>query len=138
MIPGVTSALAAPAAAGIPVTHRDLASSCTILSGHRVEDRSYDWDAPARSSSTLVVLMAASSADEVARRVLAAGRPADEPVAVVHAATTPAQDVQRADLGALAAREVAVTSPSVLVIGPVARLGDRCVEQVNAVVTQAG
>lgn len=122
VIPGVSSALAAPAAAGIPVTHRELAGAVTILSGHRVDGAGYDWDALARSASTLVVLMGASTAVEVARRLVAAGRPCDDPVAIVHGATTSNQRVERLELADLAAGQAAVTSPSVIVIGPVARL----------------
>lgn len=122
VVPGVSSALAAPAAAGIPVTHRELAGAVTILSGHRVDGAGYDWDALARSASTLVVLMGASTAVEVARRLVAAGRPCDDPVAIIHAATTAHQRVERLELADLAAGQAAVVSPSVIVIGPVARL----------------
>lgn len=121
VIPGISSALAAPALAGIPLTERGAAASFTVLTGHRVDDRDHDWEALARSSSTLVVLMGASTASEIARRLLGAGRPSGEPVAVVHAAGTPRMDVARLDLETLACDGCPLPAPSVIIIGDVAR-----------------
>jgi uroporphyrin-III C-methyltransferase len=120
VIPGVSSALAAPSAAGIPVTHRRVARSCTIVSGHLVDDDDYDWDALAAVPGTLVVLMAAASGRSVAHRLRAGGRPATEPVAVIHAATTDGQQVARMTLHDLARDGSPFGSPSVIVIGPTA------------------
>ena len=120
VVPGISSALAAPSAAGIPVTHRRLARACTIVSGHLVDDDEYDWAALARVPGTLVVLMAASTAAAVAQRLLAGGRVTDEPVAVVHAATTCHQRVARLTLADLARDGCPFGSPSVIVVGPTA------------------
>jgi uroporphyrin-III C-methyltransferase len=131
VVPGVSSALAAPAAAGIPVTHRGAANAVTIVSGHVLRD--YDWDDVARAPGTLVVLMAASTAADVAAALLRGGRRDDEPVAVVHAATTAAQRVARLTLAELARVGSPFPAPSVLVIGAVASLAtaDELAQLVN-------
>jgi uroporphyrin-III C-methyltransferase len=126
VIPGVSAALGAPALAGIPVTLRGEAASVTVVSGHRAADGSddgydgYDWDALARSASTIVVLMAASSAADVGRRLLGAGRPGSEPVAALHAAGTAASRTERLCLADLARRGCPFPAPTVLVVGAVA------------------
>lgn len=117
VVPGISSAMAAPAAIGVPVTHRGTANACTIISGHVLDD--YDWSALARLGGTIVVLMGASTAHAVAGRLLAAGRPADEPVAIVRSATTPRQHHVILRLGDLADPACRVESPSVIVIGRV-------------------
>ena len=121
VVPGLSSALAAPGLAGIPLTERGGAASFTVLSGHRVADADHDWGALARSASTLVVLMGASTARDVAARLLDGGCPTGEPVAVVHAAGTPAMRVGRLDLGGLAADGCPFPAPCVIVVGDVAR-----------------
>jgi uroporphyrinogen III methyltransferase / synthase len=122
VVPGVTSATAAPAAAGIPVTHRGTSTSFTVVTG-RVGDPAapgVDWDSLARAGGTLVVLMGMSERAVIAEAVLAAGRPASTPVAVVHWGTTDRQQVVRTTLGGLA--DVDLPSPSTIVIGAVAAL----------------
>src|SRR5205823_6701066 len=77
VVPGVTSAIAAPAYAGIPVTHRGIATSVTIVTGHEDPTKpasGTDWDALARAGGTLVVLMGAGNATEIARQLMAGGR----------------------------------------------------------------
>ena len=96
------------------------ANAVTIVSGHVLRD--YDWDAVARAPGTLVVLMAATTSAEVATALVRGGRPPDEPVAVVHAATTPTQRVARLSLDDLARLGCPFPAPSVLVIGAVASL----------------
>ncbi len=123
VVPGVSSAFAAPAAAGIPVTHRGLASSVTVVTGHVGEGSAterVDWDALGRAGGTLVVLMGMSGRGRIADELLASGRPADTPVAVVHWGTTARQRVVRSTLSELAA--VDLPAPAVIVIGPVAGL----------------
>ncbi len=119
VIPGVSAALAAPAAAGIPVTHRGVAASVAFVTGHRAQRDPVDLDALARSVDTLVVLMPADLEAIAARlsTVLAPNRPA----AIVSQATTPNQQVVRAPLGriAAAARAARVEAPSTLVVGDV-------------------
>lgn len=121
IVPGVSSALGGPALVGVPVTERGLAASFTVLSGHRIADADHDWDALARSASTIVVLMGASTASEVARALTDAGRPESDAVAVVHAAGTPDEQTARCTLADLAAAGCPFPSPCVIVIGAVAR-----------------
>jgi uroporphyrin-III C-methyltransferase len=118
VVPGVSSALAAPAAIGIAVTHRGIANACTIVSGHVLA--AYDWNALAQTPGTLVVLMAASTADGVAAKLIAAGRPSRQPVAVIHAATTSLQQSVVTTLEQLRLHGCPLPSPSVIVIGDVA------------------
>lgn len=121
VVPGVSSALAGPACAGVPVTHRGVSSVCTIVSGHGIDE--LDWAAIAAAPGTLVVLMAASTAATVAAALLAGGRAASEPVAVVHAASTPTQAVAWLDLETLATEGCPLPAPSVIVVGAVAASG---------------
>jgi uroporphyrin-III C-methyltransferase len=125
VVPGVSSALAAPALAGIPVTHRDLASHVTVVSGHRAGDEGQDWRAIAGAGGTIVVLMAASTSGAVARHLLDAGMHGGTPVAVVIEASHPAQRVLRGTLAELAARERPLAGPCVVVVGAVAALADQ-------------
>lgn len=122
VVPGVSSAFAAPAAAGIPVTHRGLATSVTVVTGRLGESapRGVDWEALARAGGSLVVLMGMSERAAIAKALMDGGRGADTPVAVVHWGTTTEQQVVRATLAELASVEL--PAPSVIVIGPVAAL----------------
>ncbi len=120
VIPGVSSALGAPALAGISLTDRRLASSFTVLTGHRCDESDHEWKAFAESGSTLVVLMAATTADAVAQRLLDHGRDPSEPVAFAHAAGTVEEQVARADLSETARRGCPFPSPTVMVVGAVA------------------
>ena len=123
LVPGVSSAFAGPAAAGIPVTHRGLATSVTVVTGH-VGDPSapggVDWSSLGRAGGTLVILMGMSERARIADELMASGRPATTPTAVVHWATTDRQQVVRTTLDGLVA--VDLPAPSVVVIGPVAAL----------------
>jgi uroporphyrin-III C-methyltransferase len=123
VVPGVTSAIAAPAAAGIPVTHRGLSTSVTVVTGH-VGDPSapggVDWEALGRAGGTLVVLMGMSERAVIAQALVDSGRHPDTPAAVVHWGTTAHQRVVRTTLAGLA--EVDLPAPSTIVIGPVAAL----------------
>ncbi len=142
VVPGVSSAIAAPAYAGIPVTHRGIASSVTVVTGH-VDDGggtpSVDWESLARAGGTLVVLMGMATRTEIARRLVSGGRPASTPVAVVSWGTTPAQQVVRTTLGELG--EVDLGPPSAIVVGGVAALdlswfGRRPLHGLSTVVTR--
>jgi uroporphyrin-III C-methyltransferase/precorrin-2 dehydrogenase/sirohydrochlorin ferrochelatase len=120
VVPGVTSAVAVPAAAGIPVTHRGLARQVTIASGHE----GLDWAALARLEGTLVLLMGVSTLGDAAAALIRHGKPADTPAAVVESGFT---DRQRTTTGTLAtiaglARERDVQPPAVVVIGDVVDL----------------
>lgn len=125
VVPGVTSAFAVPAAAGIPVTHRGLARSVTVLTGH--EDLGAErLEALVRLGGTLVVLMGVTRLAALADGLVAAGADPATPAAVVERGWSTEQRTTRADLsslaGACAARGVA--SPAVVVVGAVAALAD--------------
>jgi uroporphyrin-III C-methyltransferase len=126
VVPGITSAIAGPTAAGIPVTMRGHASGFTVVTGHEdpAADRHLDWDALARLGTTLVVLMGASRVAAIADRLLDAGMDPTTPVAAVQSATTVAQRTLRARLADLADPELdlSIDAPAVLVIGTVAGL----------------
>lgn len=129
VVPGVSAGMAAPAAAGIPLTHRGLASAVTFVTGHDEAGglpESIDWAALAHAGGTIAAFMALSRLDEIALRLLAAGRPAATPVAVVAEASLPGQAVLRTTLGActLAARRAGLATPALVVIGAVAALSD--------------
>jgi uroporphyrin-III C-methyltransferase len=121
VVPGITSAVAAPAAAGVPVTHRGVAAAFTVVTGHRrVGEPDVDWRSLARVGGTIVVLMGVSQRGAIAAELLAGGLTPSTPVAAIRSATTPDQVVARCSLDELAATPI--DSPAVLVIGPVAAL----------------
>jgi uroporphyrin-III C-methyltransferase len=121
VVPGITSAVAAPAAAGVPVTHRGVAASFTVVTGHRpASEPDIDWRALARVGGTVVVLMGVSQRAMIAAELIAGGLDPATPVAAVQSATTGDQITVRCRLDGLA--EAPVSSPAVLVIGAVAAL----------------
>ena len=120
VIPGISSSLAAPAAAGIPVTHRGLSSSVTIVNGHDADG--HDWDGLARSAGTLVFLMAVESLSEIVDRLLAHGRAPSEPAALIEWATTRRQRVLISSLAEIKRDAIGFRPPSVLVVGPTVAL----------------
>jgi len=125
IVPGVSSALAAPAAGGIPLTHRDLASSVTFVTGHeRDKGGRVHWEMLATGADTLVVLMGTSRLRSLAASIIAAGRAPSTPAAVVMAATLPEQRHVVATLAGIAdaARDARISSPAVLVVGEVVSL----------------
>jgi uroporphyrin-III C-methyltransferase len=115
VIPGVTSAFAVPAAAGIPVTHRGVSSSVTIVSGH-------DGHADVDPDGTLVILMGVAKLDSISRELIAAGRSPATPAALIQDGTTRHQRVVTGVLGDIARRAAlaGVRSPAIIVVGPVA------------------
>jgi uroporphyrin-III C-methyltransferase/precorrin-2 dehydrogenase/sirohydrochlorin ferrochelatase len=124
VVPGVSSAVSVPGAAGIPVTHRGVAHEFTVVSGHLApnDERSLvDWPALARLRGTLVVLMGVTHIAAIARELTAHGRSADTPVAMVQEGTLGEQRRIDATLGTVgeAAAEHAVRPPTVTVIGEV-------------------
>ncbi len=121
VVPGVSSAVAAPAVGGIPVTHRGVAPAYTVVTGQRRHgEPDIDWRSLAKVGGTIVVLMGVAHRDAIAAELIAGGLPGHTPVAAVHRATTDAQHVIRCDLDGLGAAPV--DSPAVIVIGPVAAL----------------
>jgi uroporphyrinogen III methyltransferase/synthase len=125
VVPGVTAGVAAPAYAGIPVTHREDASAVAFVAGHEDPSKdgsSIDWDALARFRGTLVLYMSVKRLPDVAARLIAGGRSADEPAAAVERGTTPAQRTVAATLADLpdAVAAAGIAPPAVMLIGPVA------------------
>jgi uroporphyrin-III C-methyltransferase/precorrin-2 dehydrogenase/sirohydrochlorin ferrochelatase len=124
VVPGVTSPIAAPALAGIPVTHRGVAHEFAVVSGHvppESPDSLVDWAALASLRGTLVIMMGLKNLPAIAARLIAEGRAADTPAAVVQEGSTEAQRVLRGTLGSIAAasREAGIRPPAVVVIGDV-------------------
>ncbi len=129
-IPGISSTIAGPAYAGIPLTHRSLASSVTLITGHENPDKPgsvHNWKALAASASTLVFVMGMKNLPDIAHNLVAAGLPADTPAALVHWGTTPRHRSLVSTLGELPEAAVAkgFTNPSVIVVGKVVSLHDR-------------
>jgi uroporphyrin-III C-methyltransferase len=122
IVPGITAGIAGPAYAGIPVTHRAANSAVTFLTGHNGGAGGHDWDAIAKGSPVIVLYMAAKHLSGIAERLMRSGRRADEPVAVISKATTPAQRVLESTLGELAGPTDAIDTPAIVVIGQVVRL----------------
>lgn len=121
VVPGVSSAIAAPAAAGIPVTHRGVAHSFAVVTASTAHGDEVDLASVARSADTLVLLMAAGRLEETCRSLIEAGRPQDEPAAIVQWATTSDQRHvvgTLADLPALALA-ASIGPPATLVVGEV-------------------
>ena len=127
VVPGVTSAIGGLAAAGIPVTHRGVAASFAVVTGHEdpaKPEQQVRWAQLATATDTLVVLMGVGRLDAIATALLAGGRPASTPAALVASASTARQRVVEAPLGAIAeaARAARVEPPALLVVGEVAAL----------------
>ena len=127
VVPGVTSAVAVPACAGIPVTHRGITQDFAVVSAHLDPSHpgaTVDWAALADGPGTLVLLMAVARLDEVARELIKRGRDASTPAAVICDGTTQRQQVVVSTLGQVAADAAAhgVGPPAVVVIGEVVRL----------------
>lgn len=123
VVPGLSSVTSAPTLAGIPVTHRGLTQSFTVLSGHLPPghpDSTVDWPTLARSGETLVLLMAVGNLERIAAFLLGGGRPPGTPVACIQHAGTPRQRVIHCSLSDLAGAEVPprIDNPAVVVIGP--------------------
>ncbi|MDN5916842.1 MAG: uroporphyrinogen-III C-methyltransferase [Pseudonocardia sp.] len=127
VVPGITSAFAAPAVAGVPVSHRGVAHEIVVVSGHVAPDdpRSLtDWEALGRMSGTVVLMMAVERIGVFAEVLVANGRPADTPVVIIQDGTTRIQRTVRATLetAGRVAKESEVNPPAIVVIGPVAGL----------------
>ena len=150
VVPGVTAGVAAPAYAGIPVTHRDAASGVAFVTGHEASGNrpegdslggmsqgddippgrpssAIDWSALARFPGTLVFYMGVRSLPTIAERLMAEGRPADEPVAVVERGTLPGQRTLLATLEDVAqrAQQDQIRAPAITLVGAVARLREQ-------------
>src|SRR5829696_3288837 len=127
VVPGVTAGVAAPAYAGIPVTHRDAASAVAFVTGHENPEKAesaLDWDALARFPGTLVLYMGIKNLSLIAERLTEAGRDPREPVAVVERGTHPGQRTLVDTLAGIGARVQGegVRPPAITLVGPVAGL----------------
>jgi uroporphyrinogen III methyltransferase/synthase len=125
VVPGVTAGFAAPAYAGIPLTHREDSSAVAFVTGHEDPDKAgsaLDWEALARFPGTLVIYMGVRRLGEIAERLIGAGRDAAEPAAAIERGTMPAQRVIEAKLGDLpvVAEASELRAPAVVVAGRVA------------------
>jgi uroporphyrin-III C-methyltransferase len=118
VVPGVSSALAAPVLAGIPLTYRGIARSFAIATGHGRDGMLQDWSAYSRVD-TLIILMGVGHRAEIARRLIASGRDAEQPVAFIERASTPTEHRVFATLRDVAAGTVEVEAPAVWVLGEV-------------------
>lgn len=126
VVPGVTAAIAAPAYAGIPVTHRGLSGVVAFATGHEADENpsAIDWDAVARGAGTLVLYMSVERLGDVVARLRAAGRSADEPVAIVERGTWPGQRTLVATLADVVqkATEMQIRPPALTIVGRVVSL----------------
>jgi uroporphyrin-III C-methyltransferase len=127
VVPGVSSSVAAPMYAGIPLTHRDYAASVAIITGHRAGDaeKVIDWVKIAIAVDTMVILMGVESLDSIVCKLLEGGVSADKPVAIVESGTYPKQRTLISTLGKIVkeAEQKQIKPPAVIVIGEVANLG---------------
>lgn len=128
VVPGVTAGIGVPAALGIPVTHRGLARGVTFVTGHTRDGGEPDWRALAATGTTLVVYMGMQRIGAITRSLLDAGMAASMPAAVIQHGTTNAQRHVIATVGtiAAAARDAALGSPALIVIGEVVALAREC------------
>ncbi|MEK4026101.1 uroporphyrinogen-III C-methyltransferase [Sporosarcina sp. FSL W7-1283] len=128
VVPGITSGIAAPAYAGIPVTHRDYSASFAIVTGHRKEgaEEEEKWQALAKGIDTLAIYMGVSNLPYIQQQLIRHGKHPETPVAFIHWGTTETQHTITATLETMTetAREENVLNPSMIVIGEVVRLRD--------------
>ena len=127
IVPGVSSAIAVPAYAGIPVTQREYAGAVTIVTGHEQQvSAAVNWDALAKTGGTLVILMGVELLSQITQRLLAGDLAPDTPAAVIQQGTLPQQRAVKGTLSNIAQRatEERIQSPAIIVIGAVVALSD--------------
>lgn len=129
-IPGVTSAIAVPAYAGIPVTHRDFTSSFSIVTGHEYPSKTYgnvDWNHLAKASGTLVLLMGVANIGNITAALISGGMQADTPVALIRWGTWMEQRTLVGTLETIEAKvkESGFSSPAVIIVGDVVKLREK-------------
>ncbi len=130
IVPGVTSAIAVPAYAGIPLTHRSYTASVAFITGHRRFDSNeadVDWEGLAKGVGTLVFLMGMTNLPNITQNLIRFGRRPDTPVAVIRWGTTPLQESLTGTLSDIAqkVREAAFKPPAIIVVGDVCRVRDK-------------
>jgi uroporphyrinogen III methyltransferase/synthase len=127
IVPGVTAGIAGPAYAGVPVTHRGVATAVTFVTGHEdpeKAERATDWGALARTGATLVLYMGVRTLPDVVRELIAGGRAPETPAAVIERATHTEQRVVTGTLATIdeRARQAGVAAPAITIVGDVVRL----------------
>jgi uroporphyrin-III C-methyltransferase len=127
VVPGVTSAIAVPAYAGIPVTHREMACSVAFITGHCAGSKPLDlnWGALAQGVDTLVFLMGVHSLPLIVTSLLEAGRSAETPVALIEQGTLPEQKVYNRHPGDILEKAAEVKPPAIIMVGEVVSLHSR-------------
>ena len=131
IVPGVSSLSAVPATAGIPVTHRGLASQATLASGH--DPAALDYETLARTRGTVILFMALANLAEIAARLIEHGRDGSTPAAAIASGTTAAQQSVTAPLAHLAEAAAGLDPPALIVIGEVVRLAEALAPGVQGV-----
>jgi uroporphyrin-III C-methyltransferase len=129
VVPGVTSGIAAPAYAGIPLTHRNYSSSVTFVTGHEMAGKyrpGVNWGAIAHSAETIVIYMGVHNLDRITHELIAAGLPGETPIALVRWGTTPQQEELIATLDTVVTQieQRGFSAPAIAVIGNVVQLHD--------------
>lgn len=130
IIPGITSAIAVPAYAGIPVTHRDYTSSFTIVTGHEYTNKTYtdiDWDKLATATGTLVFLMGVANIENIRNELLRCGKSLELPVALIRWGTWMEQETLTGTLETIVeqVKEAKFQSPAVIIVGEVVKLREK-------------
>ena len=137
VVPGVTSAIAAPELAGIPVTHRGITSALTIVTGHEEpgKDSPLDWNALARLNGTLVVLMGVSRLEKNVAALICGGRSSETPAAIVEKGGWIEQRMISGTLENIAtkAKDARIKPPAILVVGDVVKLADQLAQKKMAI-----
>jgi uroporphyrin-III C-methyltransferase len=136
VVSGVSAGAAVPAAAGIPITHRGIASQVTFVAAHEPDE--LDIDALASSSGTLVLFMGLAALRETVERLLQAGKRPETPAAVISRGTTQEQSVVRAPLSEIGTAAASLDPPALVVIGDVAALAERLAPTSDARRPRAG
>jgi uroporphyrinogen III methyltransferase / synthase len=130
VIPGITSAIAVPAYAGIPVTHRGFASSFQVITGHKEDNQEIpdlDWEKISNNADTIVFLMGMDNINNIAKKLIKYGKPPATPIAVISKGTRPDQSTIVGRLTDIAdkVRKYRITSPAVIVVGKVVELREK-------------
>ncbi|MFQ5834505.1 MAG: hydroxymethylbilane synthase [bacterium] len=128
VIPGISSVVAAPTYAGIPLTHRRFSSSLTIVTGHEdplKKKSSVNWTSLAKENGTLVILMGLANLPQIVKKLISAGKNENTPCAVISWGTTPGQRVVKGPLGEMVEKAKGIKPPGVIVIGEVVSLREK-------------
>ena len=127
IVPGITSAVAVPAYAGIPLTHRKFASSFAVVTGHEARQRksAVDWGKLATAVDTLVILMGLHNLPAIVAKLIAHGRSPETPAAVIRRGTTNGQETMIGTLADIVEKSASLKAPTLIVVGEVVELRNR-------------